>query len=108
MEVSDPVISQDGKQVAFQSAWKSESYVVGLDGGPAKKIAGRLSYHATLSPDGNSIVYSSWTGDKHDGLRIATLQTGAVSTVPLSEDKVSPFWIDQNTLVAATLDQKSL
>ena len=30
------------------------------------------------------------------------------SSVPLSEDKVSPFWIDQNTLVAATLDQKKL
>lgn len=108
LEVSDPVISQDGKLIVFQTVFRSESYVVSIDGGAPKKIAGRTSYHGTLSPDGTSMVYSSWTSEKHDALRTANLQTGAVSNLPQSEDKISPFWIDQNILVAATQDQKKL
>jgi Tol biopolymer transport system component len=107
LEVSDPVISQDGKQVAFQSFW-GEVYVISMDGGSPRQVTGRDSYHSTISPDGNSIVYSSWEGDKHEGLRIFDLRNGTVTVMPSSADKISPFWVSQDLLVAATQDQKSL
>ena len=53
-------------------------------------------------------MYSSWTKEKHEGLRIFDLRNSTLSIVPSSEDKVSPFWIDQNTLIAATVDQNKL
>jgi serine/threonine protein kinase len=107
VEVSNPVISPDGRQVSFQSYW-GEAYVIAMDGGTPRKVAGKASYHSTVSPNGNAIVYSSWTAEKHEGLRIFDLRNGAVTLLPSSEDKVSPFWVDQNTLVAATLDQNKL
>ena len=105
--VSDPVISPDGKQVAFQSFW-AETYVIGVDGGTPRKIAGQISYHGSLSPDGSSVVYSTWTGDVHESLRTLNLQHGTAAILPASQDKVSPFWIAEDTIVAATQAQNKL
>jgi serine/threonine protein kinase len=107
LDVSDPVISPDGKQVAFQS-WFGETYIIGMDGGTPRKIAANFSYHGSLSPDGNSIVYSTWAGDTHEGLRTLNLRDGTAALLPASQDKISPFWITEDTLVGATQDQKKL
>jgi Tol biopolymer transport system component len=79
-----------------------------MDGGTPRKIAANFSYHGSLSPDGNSIVYSTWAGDTHEGLRTLNLRDGTAALLPASQDKISPFWITEDTLVGATQDQKKL
>jgi hypothetical protein len=55
MEVEFPVISQDGRQVAFRTS-DDEAYTVGMEEGTLRKIDVKNAWGGTFSPDGNSMV----------------------------------------------------
>lgn len=107
MEVQFPVISPDGRQVSFRTS-EDELYIVGMDGGPLRKIEVKNAFSGTLSPDRNSMVLTVWVEGKHLGdrnatqLRILDLLSGAVSDVPSSQGIGGAFWMNQETLVGVS------
>ena len=111
MEVAAPSISPDGTRVAFRTA-KWDIFVVGMDGGPLKLIA-RHSDVPRWSPDGNLLLFTSYT-DAPIGestrmyMQVADLRTGKTSIVPSSQGIGGGIWINQYTLVAAPYNPTKL
>jgi Tol biopolymer transport system component len=105
MQVAWPVISQDGRQVAFQVIGDG-GYVISTNGGQPRRFADKNSGGGSLSPDGNSIAFAGWIRGKQGDPRIWELRTlnltnGALSSLRSSQNVLGPFWVNQNTLVAA-------
>ncbi len=113
MEVQLPVISQDGRQVAFRTSI-DEVYVIGIDGGPLRKINVKNALTGTLSPDGNQMVLSIYGEGAHlgergeIGLGVFDLRTGVLSPIPASRGIFGAFWVNPDTLVAVTDDMKKI
>jgi eukaryotic-like serine/threonine-protein kinase len=109
--VVDPRISPDGTRVAFGTP-DNDAYVISMSGGTPRKLSDNASA-PDWSPDGNLVAIGSYVagrvyGEK-DSLqsRIVDMRTGTVSVVPSSQDTVGPWFVSQETLVAATLDQST-
>jgi eukaryotic-like serine/threonine-protein kinase len=103
MEVAFPSISPDGTKVAFRDAdW--DLHVISVDGG-ADKVVAKHSDAPNWSPDGNLLLFTSYTdapiGDNNRSyLQIFDLRTGTTSVVPSSQGTLGGVWITQDTLVA--------
>ena len=110
MEVSFPVLSQDGRQVAFQAS-RDGGYVISVKGGQPRRFADTNSEGGSLSPDGNSIVFAVQTGGRPGDLRfyelrVLNLTNGALSTVRSSQGMIGPFWVNPDTIVAAAGEEE--
>jgi DNA-binding winged helix-turn-helix (wHTH) protein/Tol biopolymer transport system component len=108
MEVELPVISQDGRKVAFRTL-HNEVYVVAMDGGPLRKIEVKRAFSGSISPDGNLMVLTvlregAQVREGNTELQILDLQNGALSNVPSSQGLAGVFWVNPDTLVAVTGD----
>jgi eukaryotic-like serine/threonine-protein kinase len=106
MKVTFPFLSPDGKKVAFGNS-RREIYVVSMDGG-SPHLLGNNSDAPNWSPDGNLLVFRSWAVATHPGeketteVNIYDLGTGKLSVVPSSQGVIGPWWVTQDTVVAAT------
>lgn len=102
-----PRISPDGTEVAF-STLDGTVYVVGMNGGAARKVADNATA-PDWSPDGNLLVVSNIFGESVEGRyfqpRIVDLHSGSVSIVPNSRGMLGPWFATQDTLIAASEDQ---
>jgi DNA-binding winged helix-turn-helix (wHTH) protein/Tol biopolymer transport system component len=107
MEVELPVISQDGRKVAFRTP-QNEVYLAAMDGGPLRKIDVNNAYTGTVSPDGNSMALTVFRDGArvrgHTELQVLDLRNGVHSGVPLSQGLAGVFWVNPETLVAVTGD----
>jgi len=89
----DPVLSPDGKQVAF-TRWNGDDgslWEIGVDGSDERQIAGGIKQakHATWSPDGKRIAVSFQHGGRLDPAR---------SCVPAADLKDNPPNIPWNVV----------
>ena len=105
MKVQGPSISPDGSKVAFTSA-QYDIYVVGADGGAPQKVA-EHSAAANWSPDGNTLLFTSFYGydrpaaERHQSyLQTFDLRTREMRVVPSSEGKGGGTWVAQDGLIA--------
>ncbi len=108
MQVIFPSISPDGTKVAFGDV-QSEIHIVGMDGGPPQRIGTDRSSYPSWSPDGSKLVFAEIvpaSPGQAVKVRLLTfdLRTGETSTVPTQGDMIGPFWVTQDTLVAANTD----
>jgi len=107
MEVELPVISQDGRKIAFRTP-QNEVYVVGMDDGALRKIEVKGAYTGTISPNGNSMVLTVFReGARVRGnteLQVLDLRNGVLSEIPSSQGLAGVFWVNPDTLVAVTGD----
>jgi len=107
--VVTPRISPDGTRVAFTTEG-NESYVLSMSGGTPQKITDNAQA-PDWSPDGNLVAVGSYVSGKEFGektfteSRIVDLRSGNVAVVPDSQGTVGPWFVAQDTLVAATADQ---
>ena len=60
MKAIFPSISPDGTRIAF-TTYNRETFIVNMNGGPPQRIVEKNSIIANFSPDGNSLVVTSWT-----------------------------------------------
>jgi serine/threonine protein kinase len=103
LEIADPCISPDGSKVAYRSTdW--DVFVISVDGGAPKLIA-KHSGAPNWSPDGNMLLFTSYTdapiGDNSRSyLQIFNMSNGETSVVPSSQGTQGGFWISQDALVA--------
>jgi len=107
--VVTPRISPDGTRVAFTTEG-NESYVVSMSGGTPQKLTDNAQA-PDWSPDGNLVAVGSYVSGREFGektlteSRIVDLRSGSVAVVPDSQGTVGPWFVAQDTLVAATADQ---
>jgi serine/threonine protein kinase/Tol biopolymer transport system component len=94
METVMPWISRDGTKVSFSSNY--QIFLIDMNGGQPQRIVEKGD-DAYWSPDGNAVVFES-----PDGLQIYDLHTGKASPVPGAQHIWGPYWVTQDTLVAAT------
>jgi serine/threonine protein kinase/Tol biopolymer transport system component len=107
VQVAFPFISPDGKRVSFRTS-DYELYVMKTDGGPAQLIA-KHSENGTWSPDGNLLVFTSYSEapvgeNTRMYLQVFDFRTGKTTVVPSSPGIGGGLWITQDTLVAARYD----
>ncbi len=96
-------ISPDGTKVAFTTVVPIEIAVVDMNGRlPPKTVAGDWLGVENWSPDGNLLLV-----DANQELRIFDMQTGKASVVPSSK-RLNGFWIDQNTILGTSSENKFL
>ncbi len=104
MRVATPCISPDGTKVAFRTSdW--DLSIMAMNGGPAQLVA-RHSDAPSWSPDGNLLLFTSYTDapvveETRSYLQVFDLRSGKTSVVPSSQGKQSASWITQETLVTA-------
>jgi hypothetical protein len=105
MEAYSPFIAPDGKSVAFTS--NSDAFLIDMDGGRPQRIfeKGGIS---RWSPDGNLLLRNTFIPPDllQYELQILDLRTRQTSVVPSSRHLIGPWWVTQDTLVAATDDHK--
>jgi hypothetical protein len=108
LEVWEPFISTDGTRVVFDSVGDRSVCVIGMNGGSPQTISAS-AWSPRWSPDGNSVVYNRRKADDSDnGLEIAEVATGKKFEVPSPNGKLGAFWLDPETMVAASGDLKKL
>jgi DNA-binding winged helix-turn-helix (wHTH) protein/WD40 repeat protein len=104
-QVIDPFISPDGKQVVYQTANGSGSYVISMDGGAPKKVVDFNVSPPNWSPDSNRLVFNDYRGGYvHAKMNVLDLRTGHISVLP--GDQLGPQWIGPHKLIGATSDLK--
>jgi len=105
--VWDSSISPDGKQVIYSTV-AGEMNVVGIDGGPPRRIAEKGAWAASWSPDGNQVVFADYNDRPHIRFEIYDLRTGNQSFVPETEGLVGAQWVEKDLVVAASKDRTKL
>lgn len=105
MEAYSPFISPDGKSVAFSS--NDDAFLIDMAGGRPQRIfeKGGIS---RWSPDGNLLLRNTFIPPDvlQFELQILDLRPRRTSVVPSSRHLIGPWWVNQDTLVAATDDHK--
>ena len=102
-------ISPDGKQVAFSDR-DAATYVISASGGTPRKLAEQATA-PDWSPDGNllaatyGVTDASAPGGGYFQIKILDVRTGQVSVVPDSRDKVGPWFVSPEEMIAVTQDQ---
>jgi DNA-binding winged helix-turn-helix (wHTH) protein/WD40 repeat protein len=108
MEVWEPFISPDGKEIAFDNGGNNSVCVIDMNGGSPRTVSSR-AFSPRWSPDGNSVVYNRVKADGMDnGLEIAEIATGKKSEVPSPDGKLGAFWLDEQSMAAADGELKNL
>jgi len=108
MEATFAVISPDGSQVAFSTP-DGSTYIVSMNGGTPRRFSGN-GWGASWSPDGNLLALilpvpgKQWGEKGFWAVGIADVRDGKVSHVPGSEGLIGPWFVTQDTVVAATED----
>jgi Tol biopolymer transport system component len=107
--VTFPRISPDGSKVAFSTPERI-TYTVSMNGGTPKKLADNANA-PDWSPDGNLLAVTSSvpstesSGPGYVQSRIVDLRSGKVSVVPDAQGTIGPWFVTQDTLIAAANDQ---
>jgi len=96
-----PRISPDGSQVAFSDA-EADCYVVSRDGGTPRKLGQGAA--PDWSPDGNLLATTKPTRNFYSS-NLIDLNHGKISELSDSEGTIGPWFLSQDTLVAASQDQ---
>ena len=108
MEAMFTEISPDGSQVAFNTL-AGDTYIVGMNGGTPRKFA-ENAWGATWSPDSKLLalilpVPATQFGEKGSfEVGIADVSDGKVSVAPGSQGLLGPWFVSQDTVVAANDD----
>jgi dipeptidyl aminopeptidase/acylaminoacyl peptidase len=101
-----PRISPDGTRVAY-SNFDGDGYLISINGGTPKKLYENASAPA-WSPDGRFVAFTSIVASKADKdhlvSKILDVNSGTVSIVSNSSDTLGPWFLTQDTLIAATAD----
>jgi eukaryotic-like serine/threonine-protein kinase len=101
-----PRISPDGTRVAY-SSFDGDAYLISMNGGTPKKLYENASA-PDWSPDGKFVAFTSIVASKADKdhlvSKILDVNSGTVSIVPNSSDTLGPWFLTQDTLIAATAD----
>lgn len=106
MIVRYPQLSPDGSQISFSTP-NGDAFVIASAGGAPRKVA-EHAYGTNWTPDGSRLIYTSAGEPDHKSgnavleLRTLSLRDGTVTVVPGSEGKFGAFFVDQNTIVAAS------
>ncbi|MGA9671895.1 MAG: protein kinase, partial [Terracidiphilus sp.] len=106
-EVFYPCISPDGKQVTYSTSG-GEVYVIGMDGGPPRKLVEAGSFGANWSPDGSRLVSLERSDPTHRAVQIIDVRSGKISSVPDSLNLYNVRWVADDLLAAVTEDSKKL
>jgi WD40 repeat protein len=107
-----PRVSPEGSRVAF-STDDGNVFVVSINGGTPQKLIDKAAAAPDWSPDGNELaltfpVPSTPSGGGYFEARIFDLRSGTLSTVPDSRDKIGPWFISQQALIATSENQSKL
>lgn len=106
MVVRYPRLSPDGSKIFFNTP-NGDGFVIASAGGEPHKITTH-AYASAWSPDGNRLIYTSPAAPKNsseaDTLELHTLdlRNGTTTVVTDSRGKFGAFFVDQDTIVAAT------
>jgi hypothetical protein len=102
-------MSPNGKQIAF-SDLMGTTYLVGINGGTPQKLAEDATA-PDWSPDGNYVAATVGVSDSTSAsgfsyvLKRIDVHTGQVLLIPDSKNKIGPWYISADAVVAAALDQ---
>ena len=102
-------ISPDGSRVAFSDG-NGRPYVMSINGGTPQKLAD-FGTAPDWSPDGSALAVTHYFANESSpshayyGLQILDSHTGKVTDVPDSKEKVGPWFISQDEIIAVTQDQ---
>jgi Tol biopolymer transport system component len=99
-QIGCPFLSPDGTKVLFTD--QSDVFLIDAIGSQPKKIA-EHARGANWSPDGETILYHS-IGRGSDVVRTFNLTNSMVADVPSSSAKDGVLWVDENTIVAADVN----
>ena len=117
MHVATPHWSPDGKQIAFFGGppnTPTRIYVVPFESGAVQQVshgeagAGSGDAFFCWSPDGSSIVFGAWGSAAEGGKRLlqVSLKTGAVSTLPGTEEMFHAYWSPDGRFIAGLAGEK--
>ena len=108
VEVVFARISPDGKKVAFSDS-NDATYLVSAEGGTAQKLADQ-AIAPDWSPDGTYLVTTDFVRDSsirgagYYISKLVDLRTGQVSTIPGSRDKLGPWYVSEDAVIAVAAD----
>ena len=104
---SSPAISPDSKWVVYGSSEGKGSYMVSMDGGTPQKVKNSINGGASLSPDGNFLVFNESTNAwQTPEVKLLDIRTGQVSPVPGGQ--MWPEWAAPGKFVAGRRDMRVL
>jgi Tol biopolymer transport system component len=106
-EIFYPVISPDGKQVAYSTS-SGAIDVISADGGPPQTLVAADAYGPNWSPDGGKLLFVDRSAVGHSRIQILDAGTGERSTVPESSGLYNVRWVAGDLLAATTSDSKKL
>jgi Tol biopolymer transport system component len=106
-EIFYPIISPDGKQVAYSTS-SDAICVISLDGGPPQTLVAADAYGPNWSPDGSRLLFVDHSDAAHSKIQLIDPGTGKRSTVPGSQGLYNVRWVADDLLAATTSDSKKL
>ncbi len=106
-EVFYPVISPDGKLVAYGTS-SGAIYLIGVDGGQPRTLVDADAGGPSWSPDGKRLLFTDRSDPAHSKIQLLDTDTGKRSTVPDSSGLYNVRWVADDLLVATTSDSKKL